>query len=173
MPRQLLNLILLLALLSASSGLKKQTADGQLKTAFQERYGAMKAAMASRDPKAIGALLAPDFQSVDVDGHTQSSEQMMQQLAASPQDPNRVSDTTVLSVEQHENSATVTQRYHMTTTRARPDGQPPQAIEMSSTSIDTWVLSPGGWLIQRTQTDELEVKIDGKVVAHKQRAPKS
>jgi len=170
MPRQLPNLILLLALLSASSGLNAQAADGQLKTAFQERYGAMKAAMASRDPKAIGALLAPDFQSVDVDGHAQNPEQMIQQVVASPQDPNRVSDTTVLSVEQQGDTATVKQRYHMTTSRSR-EGQPPQVIEISTTSTDTWLLSKGVWLLQRTQTDEIELKVNGNVVAHKQHAP--
>ena len=175
MPRLSLDrAISLFALLLASAQLSgAQVSDSQLRSTLQERYNSMKSTMAARDSKAVLALLFPGFQSIDVDGHVQGADQMVQQIAGLPPDPNRVSDTTILSVERQGNTATVVQRYHMTTTRARPDGAPPQAIDLLATSTDTWVLSESVWFLERTQTDQFDYKIDGKVVAHKERAPHS
>jgi hypothetical protein len=37
-------------------------------------------------------------------------------------------------------------------------------------STDTWILSHGAWLLQRTVTDQLDYYIDGKQVMHQKRA---
>jgi ketosteroid isomerase-like protein len=141
--------------------------DEQLIEAFQQRYAAMNSAMASRDPKAIAALLTPDFTSVDVSGATHTADQMIQQVAALPQDSNKKSDTTVLSVALGQSKATVVQRYHMTTTKVAPDSTQ-HAIELVTTSTDTWLQANNAWLLQRTVTDQVDYSIDGKLIAHKE-----
>jgi ketosteroid isomerase-like protein len=143
--------------------------DGSLRSVLEERYAAMKSAMDS-DPKTVAALLAPDFLSEDLSGKTESASDMIQQLGTMPKDPNRVSDTTVLSVQVSGDTATVQQRYHMTTTKAGADGTTRQAVELETLSTDTWINSAGTWLLRRTVTNQLDYKIDGRLVAHKDRA---
>jgi hypothetical protein len=144
--------------------------DAQLKAALEGRYAAMKSAMAERDPAAIKALLAPDFESVDVDGKVETADQMVGEVLALPKDPSKVSDTTLLSVVQNADTVTVSQRYHMTKTKNRPDGTP-QAVEILTTSTDIWVRSGDQWLLRRTATETLDYKIDGKSLLHKEHAP--
>ena len=140
-----------------------------LQVVLQERYAALEAAVVARDSTGIAELLAPGFTSVDVGGVTQSAAQMIGQLRGLPQDPHKISNTTILSIEQHGNTAIAIQRYHMTTTKSQPDTTSTQAIELGATSTDNWVHSNGVWLLQRTVTDDISYKVDGKLLAHKQR----
>jgi hypothetical protein len=128
----------------------------------------MKAAMAARDSKAMAALLTADFRSEDVTGKVQTGNEMVQQVSAMPKDPNRVSETTVLSVRVVGNAATVRQRYHMTTSKTGPDGAT-HPVELTSVSTDTWVMTEGVWLLRQTVTDQLDYNVDGRVVAHRER----
>ena len=137
------------------------------KTIFQARYAAMKSAMASHDKQSILALLAPGFESVDVDGKVSDAESMAREVGALPQDPKKVSETEVLSANLGDNTAAVRQRYHMTTTRAAKDGTP-QEVDFVAVSTDTWVFMKGEWLLRRTVTESLDYKINDKLVAHKQ-----
>jgi hypothetical protein len=143
--------------------------DGSLQSVLEARYAAMKLAMADRDSKALTAVLAPDFTSEDLSGKSESANEMIQQLRGMPKDPNRVADTTVLSVQVSGETATVHQRYHMTTSKVGADGSTKQAIELTTLSTDTWINSQGTWLLRRTVTNQLDYKIDGRLVAHKER----
>jgi hypothetical protein len=148
-----------------------QSPDTAKKT-FQAKYAAMKSAMASRDKGSIMALLAPGFESVDVDGTVSDAESMAREVSALPQDPNKVSETDVSSVEQVDGTAVVKQRYHMTTTRTAKDGTQ-QAIDLVAGSTDTWVSLKGEWLLRRTVTETLDYRVNGKLIAHKQRRTNS
>jgi hypothetical protein len=130
----------------------------------------MKSAMEARDSDEVAAVLAPSFESVDVSGKTSSAAQMVEQVSTLPEDPRRVSKTTILSAQRDGGTAVVGQRYEMTSTKTQPDGTTDQIVEIVAVSTDTWVDLGGVWLLQRTATDELIYKIDGKVVAHKRRA---
>src|SRR5579863_4076640 len=81
--------------------------DGGLRSVLEARYAAMKAAMATRDGKAISVLFAPDFVSVDVSGESENADQAIQQISALPKDPNKESKTTLLSVKQNGDKAVV------------------------------------------------------------------
>lgn len=126
----------------------------------------MKAAMGARDSKAVAALLAPTFVSIDVSGQSENAAQMIQEVAALPKDPNKVSTTTLLSVKPDSNSAVVEQRYDMKTTKTGPDGTK-RNIELVTLSRDTWVNSNGTWFMEKTETEQLDYYVDGKRVAHK------
>jgi len=129
----------------------------------------MKTAMASRNETAIRALLAPGFVSVDVNGNSATADQMIKEVAAVPQDPNKKSETTLTSVTRNGDFATVVQQHHMTTTRAPANSSAPDIIDLLTTSTDTWRLINGAWLIERTETNDLQYTMNGKVVAHKSR----
>jgi hypothetical protein len=140
------------------------------KRELEARYAALKPAMAERDRSAMAVLMTPDVVSEDVSGKTTTFDQLVLELAKVPKDPNRNSDTTILSVKLTEDVATVRQRYHMTTTKLAPDGVTKQAIEMDALSTDTWVRIKGAWLLKRTVTEEMNYKVDGRLVAHRDRS---
>ncbi len=158
-------LIVVMALSAAAAD------DSVLRSVLEKRYEAMKAAMADRKPTAIAALLAPDFLSVDVSGHSENAAQMIEEVAGSPNDPLKVSDTTLLSIETSDNTAVVSQRKDKKTTKTGPDGSK-RNIELITLSTDTWINSKGVWLIQRTETDQLDYFVNGQTTIHKIRATK-
>lgn len=151
--------LFLAAAASASAG-------DSLQSALQSRYAAMKVAMGARDSKAVAALLAPSFVSIDISGQSEGAPQMIQEVAALPKDPLNVSTTTLLSVKPVGNTAVVEQRYDMKTTKTEPDGTK-RNIELITLSTDTWVNANGTWLMQKTQTHQLDYYVNGQRVAHR------
>jgi len=133
---------------------------------FEERYAAMKSAVASRDAKAIASLLTPDFTSESTSGKTESAAATVQELMKVPKDPDRISETKVLSVKVSGDTATVEQRFHMTTTKFGPDGTTPHPVDLRTASTDTWVKVGKVWLWRKTVTNQLDYKVDGRVVFH-------
>jgi Domain of unknown function (DUF4440) len=145
--------------------------DPSLKQALEARYAAMKTAMADRDAKAIGVLLAPDFESEDADGHVSTAAEMISQVTSMAKDPNKVSTTSLLSVSQVGDTAEVKQRYQMTTTRLQAGADKPNEVLLVTLSDDTWVRVSGAWLMKRTLTQSLDLSINGSPVAHKEHRP--
>lgn len=116
-----------------------------VKADLETQYAAMKLAMAAHDGTALRALLAPDFQSIDISGHTESADDMIAEVAALKADPNKQSHTTLTSVDVADNTASVEQTYEMTTQKAGNDGQN-HAIRLTTQSHDIWKLEGGKWL---------------------------
>jgi hypothetical protein len=140
--------------------------DDALRGTLEKRYAAMKMAMAAKDEKAISSLLAPDFVSVDISGQTEDVSQMIKDVVAAPADPNKTSMTTLLEIKTDANKASVEQRYEMKTKKNGPDGVA-HDIDLTTLSSDTWVNLKGTWLIQRTETKQMDESVDGKIVLHK------
>ncbi len=128
----------------------------------------MKSAMANRDAKEVAALLAPNFVSIDVSGDEKTGDQMIESVKALPVNPNRVSNTTLVSIESSGNKAVVKQRYDMKTVRVAADGAK-QEVELTTLSTDVWILTGGTWFLQRTVTDQMDALVDGKSMVHKVR----
>jgi hypothetical protein len=145
-----------------------QAEDSKLRTVLEGRYAAMKSAMANRDAKEVANLLAPDFVSVDVAGSEKNAGQMVESLKGLPADPDKVSNTTLLSVASSGGKAVVKQRYEMKTVRVAADGAKHQ-IELTTLSTDVWISTGGTWLMQRTATDQMDYLVDGRPLAHKVR----
>ena len=141
-------------------------AEENLKEALQARYGAMKVAMAAHDGSAIGALLAPDFESVDISGEPQTASQMIAEVSGLKSDPNKVSVTTLAAVRLVAGKATVEQNYDMKTARVGNDGVA-HPVRLTTSSTDTWVKSGDSWLLQRTVTNEMFLFKDNRLVVHK------
>jgi hypothetical protein len=85
-------------------------ADDSLRSALESRYAAMKAAMAAHDSAAIAAIFAPDFASVDVSGQSKGASQVIADVTALKPDPNRSSETTLISIVPAAEAVTVEQR---------------------------------------------------------------
>jgi hypothetical protein len=145
-----------------------QAADAQLQAVFEERYAAMKSAMAARNASGIAALLTEDFVSIEVSGSQKTRDQMIEAVKALPGDPNKVSNTSILSIEASPSKALVKQRYDMKTVRPSSDGAKHQ-VELTTLSTDVWVLKNGTWLLKQTATDQLDYSADGQALAHKVR----
>ena len=143
--------------------------DGDLRAVLQDRYGAMKAAMSARDDKLVSSLLMPDFVSIDVTGQSMGANQMIQETDALPKDPNKTSTTTILSIKRAENDAIVSQRYDMKTVKIAADGSK-HDVELITISTDTWVKSNGSWLLQRTETNQLDYYANGQLVTRRVRS---
>ena len=149
----------------ASAGVARAD-DAALRAALQARYAAMRASMGARDDKAVSALLASDFVSIDVSGQIENAAQMIKEIDALPKDPLKVSTTTILSVNPNGGVAIVEQRYDMKTVKTAADGSK-RNVELITLSTDTWSNVGGSWLLQKTQTDQLDYYINGQQVAHK------
>jgi hypothetical protein len=138
--------------------------DSSVRAALQARYAAMKTAMAERNSKAIAALLAPDFISIDSSGQSENASEMIQEVDGLPKDPSKVSTTTLLSIKVAGNSAVADQRYEMRTIKA--DGSK-DSVRLITLSTDTWVNSNGVWLLRKTVTNQLDYYKNGQLVMHK------
>ena len=144
--------------------------DAQLRTVLEGRYAAMKSAMASHDAKQLASLLAPDFVSIDVSGGEQTGDQMIEAVRRlPPNDPDKVSNTTLLAIEANGDKAVVKQRYNMKTVKTAGDGTK-HHVELTTLSTDVWILAHGTWLIERTATDQMDYFVDGRAMAHKVRS---
>jgi ketosteroid isomerase-like protein len=163
-----LGLLLALSLAFVSAGPLASRADNALRAALESRYADMKAAMAAHDSAAIAAILAPDFASVDVSGQSKGASEMIAAVTAVKPDPNRSSETTLISVTPAGDAVTVEQRYHMKSVATAADGTQ-HSVELVTLSTDSWVKPADVWLIQRTVTNELSLLRDGQVVMHKKK----
>jgi Domain of unknown function (DUF4440) len=126
----------------------------------------MKAAMAAHDGAAMAAIFAPDFTSVDVSGQSKTASQVISEVNDLKPDPNKSSETTLISISPAANVATVEQRYDMKTVRTAADGTQ-HNVELVTLSTDTWIRRGGVWLIERTVTNELSYFVDGRLGQHK------
>ena len=157
-----------LSIVSIPAGSVAGAADDLLISVLQSRYAAMKTAMAAHDRAAIAAILAPDFVSVDVAGSSESADQMITAVNALKPDPNKSSETTLISVVPAASAVTVEQQYDMKTVKTAADGTQ-HKIEIVALSTDTWVKRADAWLMARTVTNELSYFKDGQLVGHKQK----
>ncbi|HVJ53784.1 MAG TPA: nuclear transport factor 2 family protein [Aliidongia sp.] len=135
-------------------------AEEPLKAALQSRYAAMKAAVADRDGTAFASLLAPRFKSIDVSGRAKNADQIVAELKRQAADPNRSSETTLVSLKPEGAAVTVEQRYEMKTIKVAADGAP-RAVQLVTVSTDRWVKPADVWLIERSVTTELTYSEDG------------
>ena len=135
--------------------------DHELRPVLDERYAAMRRAMAARDRDAILALLAGDFVSEDLEGRLMTGPHMADSVTALEIDRSeRTAVTTLTSIAVDGDEADVQQRYHMTTTERRPNL--PEALWTESR--DRWRRVGDTWLLARTITEKREIVKNGRRV---------
>lgn len=126
-----------------------------LRPTLDQRYLALRAAMASGNADEIGAILAPQFASVDVRGNETTAEQMINSVLNLQIDRSKGQvATTLVTVEAHHDIARVLQHYSMTTTPDAPKSMP---RKLQTLSADTWREVNGEWRLSKTRTLEIEV----------------
>ena len=172
MPAKKTSCLLLVTLalgLGVTSGVAATPSRNQaLTNEILGRYVAMKGAMQKHDRAALAAVLAPDFTSIDITGKTVSGSEMMADIDALPADPNRESNTEILSLVRSGDRAEVRQRYDTTTVRPGTAGDA-STVRLVTLSTDTWEWSGTSWQIEKTVTDEISVFQNDKLVAHRTR----
>lgn len=137
-----------------------------LKAVLQARYDVMREAMTTHDDAALKGILARDFTSIDILGKSESAAQMLSEVKSLKVDPNRVSSTQIVSLSESGDHVMIEQRYEMMKPVFDADGSAHQ-FSMSALSTDTWIQSDGTWLLVQTDTHEISVFRDGKLVVHK------
>jgi ketosteroid isomerase-like protein len=141
--------------------------DHPLRSVLDERYGAMREAMAARDAGAIAAILTDDFASLDVDGKRITADTMIESVRRLDIDRSkRTATTTLAAIAASPGRAIVLQNYSMTSTddaRATPKA-------LQTMSVDTWDDVGGTWLLARTETRQLEVTNAAGIAVSKSRS---
>ena len=95
---------------------------------------------------------------------------MIEQVKALPQDSNKVSKTTLLSIKPSSGAVIVEQRYDMKTIKTGADGIEREA-KLTTLSTDSWITVNGTWLLLRTVTNQFDYSLDGQAIVHKVRTP--
>ncbi|HEX3467029.1 MAG TPA: nuclear transport factor 2 family protein [Candidatus Elarobacter sp.] len=133
--------------------------DHPLRKTLDERYFALRLAMASHDRQAIMHVLTPDFVSEDLDGRTSGAASMIENVTALQIDRSKRSvETTVTSIDQAGDVATVIQRYSMTTSEV--SAAVPSALWTES--CDVWRAVGTEWRLASTTTLAFEVVKNGR-----------
>ena len=138
---------------------------GDPKSDFEARYAQLNTAEEARDAKAIKALLAPKFQSIDVRGEASDADEMIDDLGHFPADANRKTTTTLKAVTVTGDAAVVQQSRDIRLSHPGMDGAA-HAMEIITQSDDNWVQSSGGWLLAKTTATEITLIRDGAVMRH-------
>ena len=159
-----LTLRLIAATLAADIALP-QTVLADAQADFTARYAQLRTAMESRDAKAIKALLAPKFQSIDVRGEASDADEMIDDLGRLPPSGDRKSETTLKTVTVTSDTAMIEESRDIKLSHVGQDGTT-HAIEFVTVSDDSWVQSPSGWLLASTTAKEMTMMRDGTVLRH-------
>ncbi len=134
---------------------------------FEGKYAEMRAAMETRDPQKVMALLSTDFVSIDIQGNKEDGQRMAAEVGELLRDSTKKSETTVLSVDIKENKAVVRQQYHLSKKRIEKSGEI-KPIELTTISQDEWIKRDGKWFVSKTETKMMDYKVSGKTVSHKE-----
>ena len=158
---QIMACLVTLALCSLS--IKGALADDLL-NAMQTRYDDLHVAILGHDDKTIATTIDPDYQEVDTSGKTKSRDQWIAEINSIPKDIKKVTKTTVLSAFQEGETITVKQHYEMSTKKYIQGAT--RALDVEAFSTDTWVVKDEKFILKRSATDEISVKIDGVLINH-------
>ena len=138
--------------------------------AFAALYARMNTAMSEKNMAELGALLAPGFQSEDVAGKVKTARQLLQEVAALKDDPNRRLETTFSGVAIDGGTARMVRRLRITTTKAAGDKTP--AMEYVAVSDDTWTRTEQSWKLAASTVRQADFSMQGKLLMHKTHQPR-
>lgn len=125
-----------------------------LRPTLDQRYLDMRAAMASGSVEPIAAILAPRFKSINLQGQEQSAQAMIDSVLKMKIDRSkRTANTTIVELEEMGDAVRVLQHYSMT---MAGDIDPSFPKRLQTLSIDRWVRDGDTWLLEVTQTREVE-----------------
>jgi hypothetical protein len=128
--------------------------DHPLRPTLDQRYLDMRSAMASGKADPIAAMLAPGFKSINLQGQEQSAYAMIESVLRLKIDrTRRTANTTLVELEQTGGKVSVLQHYSMT---IAGDVAPSFPKQLQTLSIDRWTRSGDTWLLEVTQTREVE-----------------
>jgi hypothetical protein len=140
------------------------------RAAFAALYARMNTAMSEKNLADLGALLAPGFQGEDVAGKTRTAKQLLQEVAALKDDPNRRLETTFSGVAVEGGIARMVRRLRITTTKSVGDKTP--AMEYVALSDDTWTRTEQSWKLTTSTVRQADFSMQGKLLMHKTHEPR-
>lgn len=134
------------------------------KAVFEARYTELRDAMMSKDAAKATAIMAPDYESIDIRGDSHNRAQVIERIAQMPPEMANMKPTSkVLTVKLNGDSAAVDSE--MTMQMKRPDESGTEmTLDITVVSADIWVQRGGVWLLQKSVQKEMTVAKDGEVV---------
>lgn len=135
------------------------------RTQLQASYTKLEAAMESRSPTRIKAMLAPGFRSTLLSGKSIDADAMIAQLQRVPTDPNRETKTTIDNLTVSGNQAHV-QQTMTATAKVKGKSGAAHVMKLIAAADDTWEHTPEGWRLKTTTSKDMTVTQDGKIVRH-------
>jgi ketosteroid isomerase-like protein len=135
---------------------------------IQARYDALGQILTAKDWDAMRAMEAPGYLSIDVDGKVVTGEEEIAQVQNLPAMDDKVSKTSVVSLQLEGDTAFVEQRVDLSFTQADANGRK-HRIDVHALSSDVWKRIDGQWLIFKTTTNQIDMALDGTNFKHEQR----
>lgn len=135
------------------------------KAVLEPRYAELHAASEARDIAALGKILTPDYQMIDIQGETHTMAEMQDMFAKMPKDPNMKPKYAIQTATITGTTATVKQQMDLHMSRPMEDGTTAE-MDVTIISEDTWVQTGGTWMLQKTVQKDISVSKDGEVVFH-------
>jgi hypothetical protein len=139
--------------------------EAKLKVVLEAQYAKIIAAEKAKDWKALEAILAPNYRSIDTDGTIISRTREMKQDEETPAVRNERDRITVLSVDLKGDQLFVQQRFNGRFDQTGQDGKSHRFVIVAYSS-DLWRRNGTGWICEQTITNVQDVSVDGQPVAH-------
>ncbi len=146
------------------------TDEAGMRRDLESRYEAVKAASTARDLGGMQALLAPDYQNEDTQGHVFDTAAMLRLMSAGPVDIDSTRKTTLDTIKLDGGAAIVEINHEMSTVRVEPDGRKAK-FEIAALATDRWVCTDAAWYWQRRTARQMRVVRDGTVIQDTVRDP--
>ena len=139
--------------------------DAKLKVVLEAQYAKIISAERAKDWKALEAVLAPNYRSIDTDGTIISRALEIKQDQETPDVRNERDRITVLSVDLKGDQLFVQQRFNGRFDQLGQDGKSHRFVIVAYSS-DLWRRAGTSWICEQTITSVQDVSVDGQPVAH-------
>lgn len=124
---------------------------------FAPLYARMNAAMSAKNTAELGALLAPGFRGEDVEGKVRTAGQLLREVAALKDDPDRKLEITFNAVVVDGDAARMARRLRITT----------PTMEYVTVSDDLWTRTDQSWKLSTSVVRQADFSLRGKLLMHK------
>lgn len=155
----------LVALLFAGTASAAIETDAKLKAVIEAQYAKIIQAEKDKDWKALEAILAPNYRSIDTDGTAISRTLEMKQDEEAPAVKNERDRITVVSLTLEGDQLYVQQRFNGRFDQVGEDGKSHRFV-VTAYSSDLWRRNGDSWICEQTITNVQDVSVDGTPVAH-------
>ncbi len=159
--------------MAASLGVAKADDSASAKKAIQAQYSKLEAAAAKKDVQGMTAHLAPDFESVGLDGKTVKASEFKVRLDTALQSVKSINDvTSITKLTLKGDRATVFVKNTVSLLYINPSTKKRSRAVIERASDTQWEKKSGIWLERRSKTLAMKQTVDGKEIPMSAKQPK-